>query len=354
MKKFLFLAIAAAAMTSCSQDEVLEVAQKQAISFGNAFVGNSTRAAIDNTYSGITGLTEFNVYGTVTGTGTAYIFKGDKVTGKIGDAKWSCDNVQYWIPEATYNFMAIADAESVSPSDGLPTTITYKDGTTTADAVQKDLLLAELNTDGIRTVTTDETATPTENPVEFTFSHLLSKAKFTFTHSAYQNATGTTYTFDVKNIRFVNVKKGGTYTIATKNWEATGTGSDLLFGNLEAPIAVDALTKESANERVFVPVEYTATAPLTAKFTVETLINNTVVTSKNYTATIQCDFEAGKAYNFNVSLSNSKIEFTVESVNGWGDKIDVTTTTTPATITVTPDEEQSAQGGDQNMGGIGE
>ena len=251
MKKFLFLAIAAAAMTSCSQDEVLEVAQKQAISFGNAFVGNATRAAIDNTYSGNTALTKFNVYGTVTGTGTAYIFQGDEVTGKIGDPTWSCNNVQYWIPQATYKFMAIADAESVSPANDLPTTISYKDATTAADAVQKDLLLSELETNGIRTVTTDESATPTENPVEFTFSHLLSKAKFTFTHSAYQNATGTTYTFDVKNIRFVNVKKEGTYTIATKNWEATGTGSDLLFGDLEAPIAVDALTKESANERVF-------------------------------------------------------------------------------------------------------
>ena len=79
MKKFLFLAIAAAAMTSCSQDEVMEVAEKQAISFGNAFVGNVTRAATDKTYSNTNLINTFKVYGTVTGTtganGTAYIFK---------------------------------------------------------------------------------------------------------------------------------------------------------------------------------------------------------------------------------------------------------------------------------------
>ena len=49
MKKFLFLAIAATAFASCSQDEVMEVAQKQAISFGEAFVGNATRS-IDPSY----------------------------------------------------------------------------------------------------------------------------------------------------------------------------------------------------------------------------------------------------------------------------------------------------------------
>lgn len=348
MKK-LFIAIAAlAAMTSCSQDEVMEVAEKQAISFGNAFVGNVTRAANDQTYSNTNLINTFKVYGTVTGTtganGTAYIFKGDEVKRPEGltaaynaSTAWECQNVQYWIPQATYNFMAIADAESVTPTDGIPTVITYKDGTTTASAKQKDLLLSELSKNGIRTVTTDASATPTENPVKFTFSHLLSKAKFTFTHSSYENSNNTVYTFNVTGIKFTDVKKEGNYTIATKKWEATGTGSDLLFGDLEAPITVDGLTKESANERIFVPVNYTAEAPLTAKFTVQTLINGTVVTSKNYTATIKCNFEAGKAYNFNVSLSNSKIEFTVVSVNGWGDTINVPTTDSSATITVTPD-----------------
>ena len=50
MKKYLFMAMAAVAITSWSQDEVMEVAEKQAISFKDAFVEDATRA-IDVTYS---------------------------------------------------------------------------------------------------------------------------------------------------------------------------------------------------------------------------------------------------------------------------------------------------------------
>lgn len=332
MKKFLFLAIAAAAMTSCSQDEVLEVAQKQAISFGNAFVGNSTRAAIDNTYSGETDLTEFNVYGTVTGTGTAYIFKGDKVTGNIGDATWSCDNVQYWIPNSTYKFVAIADATEVPGTTGengdMPTTINYTDVTTTADAVQKDLLYAEV------TDATNDVATPSKgNPVNFIFDHLLSKAKFTFTHLAYNNAN---YTYDVTNIRFVDVNKTGTYTIASNAWTSVSNEGELLFGNLENKITKDVLSQQSKYEKVFVPANYTAENPLVAKFTVDTYVGTEKITSRNYIAEIVQNFEKGHAYNFNVALSNTQILFTVTRVNGW-DTTSSATSGTPTSVTVTAD-----------------
>ena len=47
MKKTLFAALALVAMASCSNEEVLEVAQKEAIGFENAFVNNSTRSVVD-------------------------------------------------------------------------------------------------------------------------------------------------------------------------------------------------------------------------------------------------------------------------------------------------------------------
>lgn len=336
MKK-LFIAIAAlAAMTSCSQDEVMEVAEKQAISFGNAFVGNSTRAAIDNTYSGNTELTKFNVYGTVTGTGTAYIFKGDEVTGNIGDATWSCNNVQYWIPNSTYKFIAIADATSVpNYQTSMPTTITYTDGTTVANEVQKDLLYAEV------TDATNDVATPSKgNPVKFIFDHLLSKAKFTFTHSAYNNAN---YTYDVTNIRFVDVNKTGTYTIASKAWTSVSNEGELLFGNLENKITKDVLSQQSNYEKVFVPANYTKENPLVAKFTVDTYVGTEKITSRNYIAEIVQNFEKGHAYNFNVALSNTQILFTVTRVNGWDTTTsDISGTPTSVTVTAEPEVETPA------------
>ena len=80
MKKF-FIAIAAiATAAACSQNETIALDNGEAISFGNAFVENSVRAATDPSY-GTVDLTQFNVYGTVTGTGngTVNIFNGNEV-----------------------------------------------------------------------------------------------------------------------------------------------------------------------------------------------------------------------------------------------------------------------------------
>ena len=52
MKKYLFIALAAAAMTSCSQDEVMDAIQGEEIKFSNAFVENATRAT-DPTYGAV-------------------------------------------------------------------------------------------------------------------------------------------------------------------------------------------------------------------------------------------------------------------------------------------------------------
>ena len=66
MKKYLFLAVAATAMmASCSNDEVVEMAQGEAIAFDNAFIDKSTRS-IDPSITTET-LNEFKVYGCVAG-----------------------------------------------------------------------------------------------------------------------------------------------------------------------------------------------------------------------------------------------------------------------------------------------
>ena len=46
MKKYIYIALAAAAFASCSQDEALELNQ-EAIDFDAPFVENATRAATD-------------------------------------------------------------------------------------------------------------------------------------------------------------------------------------------------------------------------------------------------------------------------------------------------------------------
>ena len=326
MKK-LFIAIAAlAAMTSCSQDEVMEVAEKQAISFGTSFVDKSTRA-VDNTYgsvnNGVTKLIQkFKVYGTVTGNaGTVNIFNGNEVsnpglTSYNPETAWTCNSTtQYWIPDATYKFAAVVDADGTTTTDegayGMPTKLTYKtDG-------QKDLLYAENNN-------------PTYGQiVPFTFDHLLSKVWFTV-----NSTTPAGYHYNVKNIQISNFEEG-TYTISDGNWEGTKTGN-ISFGNVdEVTLASGAKTNET--QMLLIPNEeaYTIT------FTVELYVNNQKAESNNYSCTVSHELVKGHSYNFNIDLTvGQQILFTVQSVKTWVDGNDNPATTdkkeTSIPVTLTP------------------
>ena len=139
----MFLA-GAMSLGSCSSDETLESIEREAITFGNVTMENLSRAAYDPSYGQTTNLLDkFQVWGTVKGNTntTVKIFNGAEITRgqEAYGAAWTqtTGSAQYWIPSATYNFMAIANATDVdfgtenAPSD-LPTDIdfTLTDGST--------------------------------------------------------------------------------------------------------------------------------------------------------------------------------------------------------------------------------
>ena len=319
MKKFFIAIVALAATVSCSNDDIISI-DRQAIGFGNPFVENSTRAATDSSYSGTKKLTSFKVYGTVTGNGnTVLLYNGDDVVGEIGDAVWGCTGeAQYWVPNCSYKFYAIADATSVSPADAMPATITYNENTT----ANGDLIFATVED------TTNDQATPSKgNPVKFTFSHLLSKAYFTFKKGEYNN---TRYTFTVKNIKFTDAYKSGVYNIANGTWGSQNNKGELTFGNLEGNITtVNAANGlESVNARQFVPATYSASNPLTISFDVVMMLDGKELSTVNYTKTFPAEndytFAKNKAYNFEVMLGdNNTITFTVQALTGWDSKTDI-------------------------------
>ena len=62
MKKLLISMLAVATLASCAKEETLSFDKGEAIQFGNAFVDNSTRAAVDPSYNTTTKpLTSFKV-----------------------------------------------------------------------------------------------------------------------------------------------------------------------------------------------------------------------------------------------------------------------------------------------------
>ena len=345
MKKFLFLAIAAAAMTSCSQDEVLEVAQKEAIAFNNGFINNATRA-IDPSVTNTT-VSQFNVWGTVTaeaGTATTAIFANTNVTGTAGTGKtWNTVGVtQYWIEGAKYNFAGLINAGTTvtTGNDNLPSTVTFTQDYTE----EKDLLYARSTE--IKGKASGNSAVP------MTFDHMLSKVGFKITNN---NAANSKYTYKVTNIQITSgLATVGTATIsqdASKNnvytWnnQGTNTTTPLAFGaavaqnttatNAAAEAIAEQASMYSNNEHLLIPHTYNE---LTVAFTLETIVNGqTIKTNESVTkkATTAVTFNPGTYYMINIVLSvGEPIQFTVTSTETWSspatDVQTTTTTTTPA------------------------
>lgn len=316
MKKILFAVLALAAMASCSKDEVIEVNREQ-IAFGEAFVENSTRAT-DNTYKSGKDVPSFKVWGTVKGTHTGseevVIFPGtlvsrpDGLTGYNPATAWICDNVQYWVPNAKYNFTAVVDGEYNLETKKIAYTV----------ADQKDLLLAtataSVSNEGVVTGTNEK------GLVAFTFNHLLSKAYFTFktTDAFATNA----YTYEISNIKFANAYTSGNYTVGG-DWEATDKAA-LSFGDNTvtlAPSKTTAVETTSEYARVFIPQQ-----DIQVLFTITMKYGGKAVSVKEYNYTVFKETDAvkksvaGHQYNFVVNVAeNNTIQFTVNSDPVWTD-----------------------------------
>lgn len=295
MEKILIALMALGFFVSCSKDEVVKV-NKHEITFGEVFVDNATKAT-DPTY-GAVALTSFDVYGTITGTaGSVNIFDGVEVTGNVGDDVWSYDEqyAQYWIPKTSYIFAAVVDADAVTKDNfHMPTALTYN------TANQKDLLFATA------TATVAADGTPSQDPINFTFSHLLSKVQFTVTSDSeggyYHSVTGIS----------VDNYETGTYAISSGVWTGT-TVKSISFGNIEQ---VTAAVGEKTNATQMLLVPNTATFNVT--FTVDLYKNGVKLGTETKTVAVDNDLIKGNAYNFTIDCHVGElIQFTVTNDPAW-------------------------------------
>ena len=332
MKKTILATLAIASMMSCSNEELLEAPAQQAITFGNTFVEKApgTRAAYDGSYT-TSSLTQFQVYGTITNKDnqSGNIFNGNDVL--FNGKAWNyTGGLNYWIPGNTYNFAATvhgSEDAAISTSFnslGMPTTIQVDDA-----SVQKDILYAQFGP-------IEHGTTPWGEVVEFTFRHLMAKAKFTVKNTV---STDNGYNYVVSGIQ-ITTDKNGIYDVASGKWSRATTPATytLPFGNAvekgilpteempegAVPVAIGFNSKAESNfERLLIPNEYKAdgSKKLTVTFTCVTRIGTAVLRTETKEVTTQKDvvLEKGKAYNFIISLGNpgEKIQFTVEKINDW-------------------------------------
>lgn len=292
----------AALAASCNKAEVIEV-NRQAITFGEAFVDNATKAT-DPTY-GAVDLTKFNVYGTVTGTaGTVNIFNGVEVTGSVGETVWSygSEYAQYWIPKANYAFAAVVDATVASDDEyDMPVTLST---VVDEDGNLKDMLYASAAV---------ANATADQGPVNFTFAHLLSKAQFTVTSN-----TAGGYYHSVTGIKVSNFETG-TYDVAAGTWTGS-TAKDIQFGSVEKVTATDTQGKTNATQMLLVP---NADA-FNVTFTVDLYKNGVKLGTEPKTIEVDTDLLKGNAYNFTIDCQvGAPIKFSVTNDPTWADTTEV-------------------------------
>lgn len=324
MKKLFLIGLAATAMlTSCSNDETVDMVQSKAIGFSNAFVDNGTRSIIDPSLTKDK-LEDFAVYGF---TQNGKIFDGVKVyKGGTASIGWSYDPVQYWVPGNTYTFGAIAPFSVAANVSGVALS---------ADASKVGMSVAFTNTDATQidllhaapTQITGATVTESyQTPVSITFKHQLAKVKFSFL-----NSVGEAYTVKVTNIKINDAKETGTLTIAANTdnvWSAQDGSLSLNFGDAattdEAASIAYSTEVESYNEKLMIPTGVDATYNVT--FDVALYKDNVLMGTSSKEVTISSvELKLGYCYDFKAELTFENvlddklhpIEFTVTDFINW-------------------------------------
>lgn len=306
--------MATLALVACTQEAVVTTPD-HAISFGGAFVENApnvTKADPSITTKTIDG---FNVWAFMDDTDVA-ILNGDEVVKQGND--WVYSNVQYWVPNHTYYFAAVAPMNSAN----------WEVNTDNADENGVGTL-SFTNINGTEDLLYTATSVATPNraalvaagmpAVDLTFSHLLSRVKFTFKNGF----TSTNYQIEVKNIKMV-APKSGAIDLAVENWwDGNDWVLDLDDEDEIIPVTLEfgnaAKTRTQAtseNQRFTIPAPRTQMYAIT--FDVVLYVSDAEAMTVTKTALLyNTAFEMGKSYNIVATLTPenlglSPIEFEVE------------------------------------------
>lgn len=298
MRKSLFLlGVTVVTLSSCTQNEVLEVVgSNKAIGF-DAFVNKSVRADITTE-----NINHFKVFGGYDGNYTN-VFNDEKVSDSKGS--WTYDNTQYWTNGKTYTFQAYAPegATASATANGVNFTNFVADGAT-------DLLVS-----AVKTVSEVNTSSEPET-VQFSFRHVLSKIKFTF------STTLNNVNIAISDLKINQVPDTGNYTNSgsTGSWGSPSGTKDYDLTVAEEVTKSDA---KSSTEVIVMPQTFSVGLSVSFKVTVTGGLSLTA----DHTVTLPTTaWEEGKCYNYKAELTPENIDplnplkpvqFGDPSVSGW-------------------------------------
>ena len=363
MKRNLFLlGLAVAAMTSCTNDEVLEQAQptQKAIGF-ESFVNKTTRA------NGVIGSVDkenlknfwvFANYGTVANSYTDLYDEPEKIYWDETNEVWKSTTTKYWTNN-TYNFVAYADENTSTSAPGYVDITTggalqisnYVLDYTLRDAANNNVLLTPTvsnQKDIIADVVTIQGEMNVAKTVGFTFNHLLSKVKFTVI-----NNSNYPMSISALKINGINIKGSITMNATTDlsvgpTWTLPAESSREIIDIY--PIAASSTNIASAGqvasfEFLVLPQELTGvTAEISADFYDPNSLSD-VIDQKIFTTTGEGalslnlneypNWKPGYFYNYIISLpaAGKEIKFDVTDVEDWTPAAGTTTSGSETIIT---------------------
>lgn len=217
-KSLLLLGVAVAALASCTQNEVLDIAESNVIKFDNAFVGNATKAtAPEITKGNISDIYVFAQNAASEAGPGENVFENKHVY-KTTAGEWSYDDLVKWdnTTKTYYKFAAYAGKEltktanvSFDWNSGL---LSFQDLTIDGDD-QYDLLANSA-------AVTDQT-TGGRPKIQFTLNHLLSMVQFTL-----KSGFGETCKVKIEEFKFYGLKTQGGCSFSSA-WDWTPSGNDV-------------------------------------------------------------------------------------------------------------------------------
>lgn len=323
------LGVAVAALSSCSNNEVLDIAESNAIKFSNTFVGKPTRSVTAPELT-TDNLKEMYVFAS---NDDGQVFDDNpKLVYRIGETnEWGYDKLVAWEANKDYEFVAYAgknlegNVEANTDNKSLKFSDIVVDG---SEDNQFDLLYS--NTKSIKT-----TADNGNSTIDFTFDHLLSMVQFTL-----KSGFGATTEVKITNFKFYGVKTTGSYDASQESpvWtfsSAANNEGDTDFksdGEEIAQYNADA-TKDVVNSWVIIPQQNVGSDKVEmVKFTVNVFDGETKIGTKDFTAKIpSITWEKGYRYNYiftitpeQMGVADQYITFDAPKVTEWDDDTNLT------------------------------
>lgn len=360
MRKSLWmLGLAAAAMTSCTQNEVLEVAENRAIGFDDVFVGKATRAAnptensLDVLQQSGNGFYVYGGYETVTD-----VFADTHVTYNSNNTpKWEYSPIRYWVANQNYKFVAYAPAMG----EGVTKSFTYGNSVSTPPPTTNDATLEFTNVtiDGNNQkdfiVAKSEVITPGNNTyntaVTFNFFHALSMIKVTLRNGFADGVKVAISNFEITGIntkgKFVTKSDAafsagdcGTWSEqGTVEGTSTFTDAGTTLNKLWSTATSDDTNTSKAYSNEFIVIPQTiGTVQVKFNVAVTDVAGNPIVSNKSLVVSIPnsttTKWDINNRYHYTLTIDGKSVDLTPivfdePSVEDWADYKDEEELVTP-------------------------